>query len=298
MRLSPCLNIVLLAAVAWLALRDHHPATQEPTTSQLLKPKSSQAGELPKEVKDNIEGNPEPFRWAQLESTNYLQYIANLRAIGCPEQTIHDLITAELRNYYAAQTGGSIGTGTSTCEQPWSTHNGKNQASSSSPASPDISARAEVVANALLGMGECPAQSNPGTSAMGGAVAMKADSHHLPPYGKSNDAVFTDPDSATGTPPRLVEPIRIPQSLKAVEPADLRLSTYQLSVIQDLKNTFVQEVSAGSGDPNDPAYQALWRRAQRRNDDLLAGWLGRDFYVAFGTYAHAQFENDGQAVQY
>src|SRR5262245_45431219 len=37
-----------------------------------------------------------PFHWSDLESTDYHQYIANLRAIGCPEQTIRDIIIADI----------------------------------------------------------------------------------------------------------------------------------------------------------------------------------------------------------
>ena len=36
-----------------------------------------------------------------MESEDYSTYIANLRGIGCPEQTIRDLITAELNQTYA-----------------------------------------------------------------------------------------------------------------------------------------------------------------------------------------------------
>jgi len=36
------------------------------------------------------------FQWNELESTDYRVYIANLRRIGCPEQTIRDIITADL----------------------------------------------------------------------------------------------------------------------------------------------------------------------------------------------------------
>lgn len=36
------------------------------------------------------------LKWAQLESEDYHTYIARLRAIGCPEQTIRDLIIADL----------------------------------------------------------------------------------------------------------------------------------------------------------------------------------------------------------
>ena len=42
-----------------------------------------------------------PFDWNQLESTNYRVYVSNLRAIGCPEQTIRDIITADAHTLYA-----------------------------------------------------------------------------------------------------------------------------------------------------------------------------------------------------
>jgi hypothetical protein len=43
------------------------------------------------------------FRWSEVESGDYRQYVANLRAIGCPEQTIRDLIVADLNALYAAR---------------------------------------------------------------------------------------------------------------------------------------------------------------------------------------------------
>ncbi len=41
------------------------------------------------------------FRWSQVESTDYKTYIANLRSMGCPEQTIRDLIIADVNKLYA-----------------------------------------------------------------------------------------------------------------------------------------------------------------------------------------------------
>jgi hypothetical protein len=36
------------------------------------------------------------FRWAQLESEDYRAYIARLRSVGCPEQTIRDIVIADV----------------------------------------------------------------------------------------------------------------------------------------------------------------------------------------------------------
>ena len=43
----------------------------------------------------------EPFDWAQIETTDYRQYIANLRAVGCPELTVREMVVAELRDRYS-----------------------------------------------------------------------------------------------------------------------------------------------------------------------------------------------------
>jgi hypothetical protein len=47
----------------------------------------------------------ERFHWSQIESTDYRTYVANLRSIGCPEQTIRDIIATDLHTVYAAQLG-------------------------------------------------------------------------------------------------------------------------------------------------------------------------------------------------
>ena len=41
------------------------------------------------------------FHWSQLESSDFQQYMANLRAVGCPEETIRDLLIAEVNKLYA-----------------------------------------------------------------------------------------------------------------------------------------------------------------------------------------------------
>lgn len=42
-----------------------------------------------------------PANWAALESTNYYTYIANLRAFGCPQEVIKDIIITDIARLYA-----------------------------------------------------------------------------------------------------------------------------------------------------------------------------------------------------
>jgi len=46
------------------------------------------------------EGDFLPFHWSEIESTDYRQYIANLRALGVPEQVIRDIIVADVNQIY------------------------------------------------------------------------------------------------------------------------------------------------------------------------------------------------------
>jgi hypothetical protein len=45
------------------------------------------------------------FHWSQLESTDYREYIAKLRAVGCPERTIKDIILTDVMRLYAQRRG-------------------------------------------------------------------------------------------------------------------------------------------------------------------------------------------------
>jgi len=44
-----------------------------------------------------------PFRWQQLESADAETFVANLRATGCPEQTIQDIVSAEYERQLKAE---------------------------------------------------------------------------------------------------------------------------------------------------------------------------------------------------
>ena len=41
------------------------------------------------------------FHWSQLESEDYRVYAANLRALGCPEATVRDIIIADVNELYS-----------------------------------------------------------------------------------------------------------------------------------------------------------------------------------------------------
>jgi len=53
------------------------------------------------QARTNIVLRRQFFSWQEVESADYPTYIANLRYIGCPEQTIRDIIIADINALYA-----------------------------------------------------------------------------------------------------------------------------------------------------------------------------------------------------
>ncbi|MBN2505144.1 MAG: hypothetical protein JXQ71_00475 [Verrucomicrobia bacterium] len=49
------------------------------------------------------------FQWGQLESEDYREYVARLRSIGCPEQTLRDIIIADLDKLLAPRMSAIYG---------------------------------------------------------------------------------------------------------------------------------------------------------------------------------------------
>ena len=66
-------------------------------------------------AKTNVVVRRQFFSWREVESADYPTYIANLRDIGCPEQTIRDIIVADVNQLYAQKRATEI----MTAEQQW-----------------------------------------------------------------------------------------------------------------------------------------------------------------------------------
>lgn len=103
LRISLILNLALLGSLIFhLANRRHQAATAPPVSSRSKSLPLAVARPAPAAQ----ESKPAPFRWSQLEpSKNYRAYIANLRAIGCPEQTIEDIVQGDVERTFAWERG-------------------------------------------------------------------------------------------------------------------------------------------------------------------------------------------------
>ncbi len=93
--LSLGLNLLLAVAAYW-GWRHARDASQLDTPS-------AEPGPAAQQVQPQVVVRRQFMDWSELESTNYATYIGNLRAIGCPEATICDIIVADVNQIYTGK---------------------------------------------------------------------------------------------------------------------------------------------------------------------------------------------------
>ena len=99
-------NLILAAGWLWLTSRD-----------QLSSPRSELLSDTTNgvQIKTAVVVRRQFFSWQEVESADYPMYIKNLREINCPEQTIRDIIIADVNSLFARRRALEI----FTPEQQW-----------------------------------------------------------------------------------------------------------------------------------------------------------------------------------
>jgi hypothetical protein len=113
-------------------------------------------------------------------------------------------------------------------------------------------------------------------------------SNHLSPT-VSNDPVGEQPapsqvSTSTETPSRRQSqerPAVLPLVFQEVDLTRLNLNRDQLQAIDDLRQTFVDQIGGLEQNPTDPAYRERWLKSQPQIDDDLRGMIG---VAAFQDY--------------
>jgi uncharacterized protein (DUF4415 family) len=100
--LSVCLNLLLAGAVVWAALtragREGRRLISRNVTNRVESARRTTNAAVSVVVEVAA-----PFNWQQVESADYRVYVKNLRAIGCPEATIRDIIVADVNEWFAGR---------------------------------------------------------------------------------------------------------------------------------------------------------------------------------------------------
>jgi hypothetical protein len=98
---SVCVNLAL--AGAYFMNRRAVPSAAPKSADASAAFKAAAKSERERRVQLIAAGGTNDFHWASVESDDYREYIVNLRAIGVPEETIRDIIIADVNKLYAGR---------------------------------------------------------------------------------------------------------------------------------------------------------------------------------------------------
>lgn len=238
-----------------------------------------------------------PFHWSQIESGDYRIYVANLRAIGCPEQTIRDIITADVDSLYAARrqpleaklaastfVGGPAADG-----ELRELRDQEASAITALLASPPAAANMTSAPSALAA--ETPTPGSDRQEPRNTALAFQAIQNGDP---SGRELGVTASDVAPGfqssrsvrhTPPATIS---MPLVFHEVDPSVLTLNPRQAQVVNDLRQKFIEAVGGPNQDPTDPAYSQRWQTSQPAVDLDLWSTLGINAFQAYQIAAWAK----------
>jgi len=100
------LGVNLVLAIVWLVVAGK---------SSKNRSTEGTAGDASSRGSTNVVVRRQFFSWQEVESSDYPTFIANLRSINCPEQTIRDIIIADVNALYARKRATEL----VTSEQQW-----------------------------------------------------------------------------------------------------------------------------------------------------------------------------------
>jgi hypothetical protein len=248
LRISVLLNCGLLGCAVFLILDGRASRPAEPPVETAILPPAPEAAMTP------ATPPAKAFHWRQVESPDYRAYISNLRRIGCPEQTIRDLISADVDALYAARR------------------------------KPLEEKLAAIGAAALPGpdgdLRELRRQEAAVIAALFGS-----------PVPKTNVTTEVAEDTPPSHPIPRVE-VSTPLVFQDVDLSGMKLDPGQRQAIEDLRERFLQSIGGTNQDPADPAYAERWQQSQPEIDQDLRGMIGvsawEEYQLAAGAKSQEQ----------
>ena len=251
LKISIILNLVLLGGLVFIRENQH----REGATSALLAgtnaqpPAQAVAVSVPPIVQ---QAEQQPFRWSQLESTDYRTYIKNLRDIGCPEATLRAIVTADVHDLYQKRHQELEQKLADINNSPWPEQ--FKSFNSQQALKAELQKLPGEEASEIVGLQQ------------EGAVDTTSSSQ-----------VSSGRNNSQNTPV-------LPLVFQNVDLHALNLSDQQIQAINNLRQSFMDAIGGPNQDPQDPAYLERWQKAQPETDSMMRSMLGvtvwEDYQVA------------------
>lgn len=265
---SLIMNVVLVATV--LVRRQDAPVTSLPP------PSSRTTVVIEHEPPASSTSKKAAFHWRQLDAPDFPTFVKNLRAAGCPEATIHDIIQGELREIYEAKRRDAH---ESFASVPVTSGNNLEQRLR------QLQTEENALLAGLVGNGqhEITASRPQASSADAAVVASKRSDTAL------MSAAFIPAAFQAGN--TLGHPA--PTDTLPMTPTDPNLDSATAEVLTQLRADFATSLAGATKDldPSSLLYRQRWLSAQRESDERYSSLFGGDAFI------HMQIESVRAAAQ-
>ncbi|MEN9573067.1 MAG: hypothetical protein RL514_922 [Verrucomicrobiota bacterium] len=195
--------------------------------------------------------NTVPFHWRQVESASYPEYLANLRSIGCPEQTINDIISADLKSLFDAR---------------------RNTARATAKAAPEVARATESIDREEQAVRQ-QLLSPPPLSSVPAAVRTSGARPQAPSAAPSPAASPATEDSLAGFTTQDASFAQLKQIYAGIKPSET-----ELKLLQGLSQQFEADFGNNPTNTADPNFEKRRRAALQQTDDLLRSLIGYQRY--------------------
>ncbi len=260
------------------------------------------------DTKPKVVARRQFFSWEELESPDYPVYIARLREIGCPEQTIRDIVIADVNQLYAKKMDAEVVTPD---QQWWRSTLDTNMVATASAKTEVLEQEKRRLLATLLGPNWDSGDPTRSIIALNGPVlgGLSPEAKHtvediVARAGQQTQA-YLAAQQANGAAPDPVELARIRQATRkelaqALTPEQLeefllRYSDTAIDMRKQLqgvsltpeefrslfraRDPLFQQMELAGG--NDPASTAERSTLSKQLDDTLKNALGKDRYQAY-----------------
>lgn len=266
LRISIWLNLILLGTLSLILIRPRkEPMLPAPSSS---KPKPLTQTRAVADSPASPQAQSKPFRWSQIESKkSYRIYIANLRAIGCPERTIEAIIWSDADQAFEWERKqlNLDGSGNGPWSQLQETQLVANLLGKAPPTFASTSGSGETVANGREGVNE--------TAHASGGVQNQTTPVDGGESNKSQGQNATEVASA------------YPLFLQNVNWGAMGFNADQQAAIAQVRQQFQNEVAGlnqnSSQNDGNSTGAKRWQAALQNANTQLNGLLGEQAYTAY-----------------
>lgn len=274
LKISVCLNLGLLGGLVFVLMHGQKEGTR---AASLPLAKQTAPAPLPKAAAVvaprvvTVE-KLQAFHWSQIVSSNdYRTYVAKLRAAGCPEPTVRDIVRGDTDRAFAFERHqlGLDGSGAG----PWSRSQENKLIAGLLGDRPLMTETASPTAIAQ----------NSGRNNVGSPASISAPNEPGRTgrnAGNGTTAVLAGGSGETQSSFATATAVSFPVAFQDANLNARDLDPAVKAAIQQAQQQFISEMGSNPN-PADPGYLAKWQKAQTDADDLLRASLGTQGYLAY-----------------